>query len=177
MEPIDISFPSSNINPDGQLQVPESYNQGERLPGIDVLHPGGGIKEQTAGIYASQLSMQGFITLAFDRRSQGTSEGTPRHLEDPFAGAEDTKSAVTYLTTLDKVNPKRIGVLGICAGSIAKETHDALIVQPGENGTKVARGGEVKYLPYIPPDMIHEDNVKALMKEAADLLLDLSRIP
>ncbi|KAK3839969.1 MAG: Alpha/Beta hydrolase protein [Linnemannia gamsii] len=74
--------------------------------------------------------MQGFITLAFDHRSQGASEGTPRHLEDPFAGAEDTKSAVTYLTTLDKVNPKRIGVLGICAGGgygIAAASSDSRI--------------------------------------------------
>ncbi|KAH7043558.1 dienelactone hydrolase [Linnemannia elongata] len=116
MAPLDVTFPSNNINLAGHLYVPASYKEGERLPGIVVLHPGGGVKEQTAGTYAAELCKHGFITLAFDRRTQGASEGTPRYVEDPYVAVEDAKSAVTFLAINDKVDPKRIGMLGICAG-------------------------------------------------------------
>ncbi|KAF8981880.1 hypothetical protein BGZ46_002172 [Entomortierella lignicola] len=200
MAPINVTFPSNNLKLAAHLYVPASYKEGEKLPAIVVLHPGGGVKEQTAANYAEALSNQGFIALAFDRRSQGESEGTPKYVEDPFASVEDTKSAVTYLTINDKVNPKRVGVLGICAGggyaiattstdarvkalatvsmvdigllfagSLPKETLDALIAQSGENRTEYAKGGEVKYLPYIPSDITDESPV--LMKEASDYYL------
>ncbi|KAG0309033.1 hypothetical protein BGZ97_013181 [Linnemannia gamsii] len=200
MAPIDVTFSSSNLNLAGHLYIPSSYQEGERLPAIVVNHPGGGVKEQTAGVYAAELSKQGFIALAFDRRSQGASEGTPRCVEDPFASVEDIKSAVTYLTTNNKVDPKRIGVFGVCAGggysvatastdsrvkavatvsmvdigllfagSLPEETLASLIAQAGENRTEYAKGGEVKYLPYIPPD-VNEDSL-VLMKEAYDYYL------
>ncbi|KAF9149797.1 hypothetical protein BG015_008376 [Linnemannia schmuckeri] len=200
MTPIDVNFPSNNIKLAGHLYVPDSYKEGERLPGIVVLHPGGGVKEQTAGAYAADLSKQGFITLAFDRRTQGASDGTPRYVEDPYAAIEDAKCAVTYLTINDKVDPKQIGILGVCAGggyavatastdyrvkavaavsmvdigllfagSLPEETLASLVTQAGENRTEYAKGGEVKYLPYIPPEVRKDSPV--LMKEGYDYYL------
>ncbi|KAF9144002.1 hypothetical protein BGX30_014091 [Mortierella sp. GBA39] len=116
MAPINVTFPSNNIKLAGHLYVPASYKEGESLPGIVVLHPGGGVKEQTSGTYATVLSKHSFIPLAFDRRTQRASEGTPRCVKDTYAAIEDAKSAVTYLAASDKVDPKRIGILGICAG-------------------------------------------------------------
>lgn len=113
--PVDVKFPSGAADLAGHLYLPENAPSGAALPAIVVVHPFGGVKEQTAGLYAKLLSEKGYVTLAFDARYQGASGGEPRYLEDPFARAEDIKSAVTFLTTRPEVDAGRIGALGICA--------------------------------------------------------------
>jgi fermentation-respiration switch protein FrsA (DUF1100 family) len=110
-----VTFKSNGLKIAGHLYFPDNYEEGEKRPAIVVGHPCGGVKEQTAGLYAKKLSEKGFITLAFDASYQGESEGEPRYLEDPFARAEDIKSAVTFLETRDEVDGQEIGALGICA--------------------------------------------------------------
>lgn len=97
------------------MYFPKDFNENETYPTIIVGHPAGGVKEQTAGLYAQKMAEKGFLTLAFDATYQGESQGTPRQLEDPDSRVEDFRATVDYLTTLPYVDKERIGVIGICA--------------------------------------------------------------
>ncbi|NUR88215.1 MAG: alpha/beta hydrolase [Nonomuraea sp.] len=107
-----VTFSSAGLAISGILHTPDSHT-GEPIPAVVVSHPAGGVKEQTAGVYAERLAQAGFAALAFDAAHQGDSAGEPRGLENPFQRAEDVRAAVTYLTTRGDVG--RIGALGICA--------------------------------------------------------------
>jgi uncharacterized protein len=112
-----VRFMKRDIRMAGNLYLPAGFKASGTYPAIVVVHPGGGVKEQTAGLYAQNLAEQGFVTLAFDAAYQGESGGEPRLLDDPMSRVQDISSAVDYLTTLAYVDAKRIGALGICAGS------------------------------------------------------------
>ncbi|ORA33969.1 alpha/beta hydrolase [Mycobacterium aquaticum] len=111
-----VTFPNGPISMAGNLFLPPDFDPEQSYPALVTVHPGGGVKEQTAGLYAGKLSEQGFVTLAFDASYQGDSGGHPHHLEDPDARVEDIRAAVDYLQSLDYVDAERIGVWGVCAG-------------------------------------------------------------
>ncbi len=113
----EIQFDNGAIKMAGNLYLPDGFDDAGSYPAIISVHPGGGVKEQTAGLYAQKLAEHGFVTLAFDASHQGASGGEPRFLDDPMRRTADIYSAVDYLTTLTFVDNDRIGALGICAGS------------------------------------------------------------
>ena len=115
-----ITFANTN-NPNVEmsaiLNLPEGFDEGAKYPAIVVSHPGGGVKEQTAGTYAAELAKQGFVTIAYDASYQGESGGNLRQLENPYIRTEDVSAVIDHLTSLGYVDTDRIGAMGICAGA------------------------------------------------------------
>lgn len=115
-----VTFPNTNglnITLAGLINFPADFDKTKRYPAIVVSHPGGGVKEQTAGTYAKNLAEQGFIAIAYDASYQGESTGEPRQLENPHVRTEDVSAVIDYLTTLEYVDSDRIGAMGVCAGA------------------------------------------------------------
>jgi uncharacterized protein len=112
-----VRFKNNGLDMAGNVYFPKDFKEGQKYPAVVVVHPGGGVKEQTAGLYAKTLAEQGFVTLAFDASHQGESGGMPRLLDDPMRRVGDIYSAVDYMVSLQYVDAARIGALGICAGS------------------------------------------------------------
>lgn len=114
-----INFQNHNgqgITMAADLHTPADFDASRRYPAIVVGHPGGGVKEQAAGLYAAKLAERGFVAIAFDASYQGASGGTPRQLENPSIRSEDFSAVIDHLTTLAFVDAERIGAMGVCAG-------------------------------------------------------------
>lgn len=92
----------------------EPKNCKMQLSAIAVCGPFGAVKEQSSGLYAQTLAERGFLTIAFDPSFTGESGGFPRCVASPDINTEDFCAAVDFLSCHEKVDPERIGILGIC---------------------------------------------------------------
>ena len=135
-----------------------------------VITPWGGVKEQTAGIYAQKLSKKGFVTLAFDHTSYGESEGVPRWNEDPLTKVEDIKSAVDFIK--ETINPKSISLLGICSGA-AYAVYAAAIIQNSISSIATVSGyfHDLYQRKYLIDEIGKEATVK-LIEEAKNSIVN-----
>ena len=94
-----------------------------KLPAIAVCGPFGAVKEQCSGFYAQTMAERGFVTIAFDPSFTGESGGNVRYMASPDINTEDFMAAVDFLSLNDKVDPDRIGIIGICGwGGMAINT-------------------------------------------------------
>lgn len=98
------------------VYTPADYDPAKKYAAVVVSHPNGGVKEQTAGLYAQRLAGLGYITIAADASYQGASGGEPRNLDIPQNRINDVRGMVDYISTYPGVDADRIGALGICGG-------------------------------------------------------------
>lgn len=113
-----VKFNSEGAQLTGNLFLPANFDSQQKYPTIVVSGSWTTVKEQMAGLYAQRLANEGFITLAFDFRNFGESEGEPRFYESPALKKTDIQNAVSYLTTLPEVDHDKVGVFGVCAGAM-----------------------------------------------------------
>ena len=112
-----VTFESAGQTLAGDLYLPDTFSEGDRLPGVVVTGAWMTVKEQMAGTYAAELADRGYAALAFDFRGWGQSPDRVRFLEDPVRKTEDINAAVDYLATRPEVDPARIAGLGVCASA------------------------------------------------------------
>jgi len=111
-----VSFRNKAVELAAHLHLPDNFREDQQYPALVGVHPAGGVKEQTIGLYAARLAKHGYVVVVYDSSYQGASGGEPRLLEDPSTRVEDARSAADFLTTLPFVDVDRMGVYGICAG-------------------------------------------------------------
>lgn len=110
-----VSFLSEGQRVVGVLHMPANFSESRTYPTVIIDGSWTTVKEQMQGLYASKLADNGFLTLAFDHRYYGDSEGQPREYENHTAKVQDIKNAMTYLQTLPYVDKERIAGVGVCA--------------------------------------------------------------
>jgi len=108
----DITFDSKGLQCAGWLYVPDDLKQGQRAPTIVMAHGFSAVKEQNLDSYAERFAKAGFVTLVFDYRFLGASEGEPRGQIFWYQQHEDYRNAITWVSDQPDADPDRIGIWG-----------------------------------------------------------------
>jgi uncharacterized protein len=103
-----VEFDAGGVTLRGDVRRPE----GSAPAGAIVLSHGlSGVKEFCAP-YAEAFTAAGFVTPCYDHRGFGASDGLPRQEIDGWRQAMDQLDAVTFVRSLDGVDPDRVGLWG-----------------------------------------------------------------
>ncbi len=112
-----VTFLSDGLRLSAIIERPPDLKPGERCPAFLVLHGFGGNKEGRGTIViAEQLAQWGYVTMRFDFRGCGESEGEHGRILclDQVA---DASNAVTYMAGRPDVDPKRVALVGSSFGA------------------------------------------------------------
>ncbi len=138
--PIDIY--SDGIRLAGNVWTPEGLAEGERRPGLLLVHGWGGLKSQLNTAYAPQFAELGYVVLTFDYTGWGESDGVVvrtgarpnsasgaetaqtyatevkelRQIVNPLEQLDDIRAAVAVLDTHPNVDAERMAVWGSSLG-------------------------------------------------------------
>jgi uncharacterized protein len=111
-----VNIPSAGLRLTGTVRVPDGLRPGERRAAFLVLH-GFGSNHTSSNVMqpTKVLGDLGYVTLGFDMRGCGTSEGERGNLIC-LEQVEDTSNALTFLAKHPAVDPDRIAVIGSSFG-------------------------------------------------------------
>jgi cephalosporin-C deacetylase-like acetyl esterase len=124
----DIAFKSKESLCKGWLYIPEEVAKEGPAPAIVMAHGFAGFKDMGLASYAERFTAAGFVTLVFDYRCWGESEGEPRNQIFAQDMVEDYRNAVTWISDRPEVDAQQIGVWGtsysgglvLCVGTVDK---------------------------------------------------------
>jgi uncharacterized protein len=106
-----VMFPSGPVHCAGDLYLPDGIEGKSPASGVVMGHSVVMVKEALRP-HAEYLVRAGFVVLAIDYRTIGSSEGEPRGQWFPGRQVEDMRAGVSYLRTRAEADPARIGVWG-----------------------------------------------------------------
>ena len=112
-----VSFTSDGLNLSATISTPDDLRDGERRPGFIVLH-GFGSTQNAANVITpcGMLNRLGYVTMRFDMRGCGDSEGERGKLIC-LEEVSDTCNALGFLQSFPFVDPARIAVAGSSYGA------------------------------------------------------------
>ncbi len=112
-----VAFQSDGLTLAGVLHLPPDRPADERRPAIIILPGFGGGKDGGGTrVAADYLAGLGYVTLRFDHRGCGASEGE-RARVICLERVADTRDAITFLSGRPEVDPARIALLGSSFGA------------------------------------------------------------
>src|SRR5712691_2842460 len=112
-----VIFPSDGLKLAGVVRVPDSIQAGERRPAFIVMHGfGSNMNSNNVLEPCAMFEKLGYVTLRFDMRGCGASEGEWGRILclDQVA---DARNALTFLALHKQVEPDRIGLIGSSFGA------------------------------------------------------------
>jgi uncharacterized protein len=111
-----VSISSAGLKLHGALGVPDGLRPGERRAAFLVLHGFGGNCDSAGVLHPTRvLNDFGYVTLRFDMRGCGKSEGQFGRVIC-LEQVEDLGNAVTFTARHPAADPSRIGVIGSSFG-------------------------------------------------------------
>jgi carboxymethylenebutenolidase len=115
-----VSYPSDGVTMTGYVVGPKAKG---RYPAVIVVQEWWGLNEHVKDV-ARRLAREGYAAIAPDLYSRlghkvtkdSDEAGKLMQALEQADGLKDLNATVTYLQTLDSVDPNRIGVIGFCMG-------------------------------------------------------------
>ena len=115
MKEIRATFNSGKIRLEGIASIPDG---GGPFPAVVVCHPhplyGGDMYNNVVSVVSVALVQAAIIALRFNFRGVGGSQG---EYGGGVGEQDDVRAAIAYLSSIDGVDPERIGLAGYSAGA------------------------------------------------------------
>jgi len=112
----EVTYYSDGLKIDAHCYTPADWHPGDPArPGIVTLSGYSGMKDVYGMDVPRRLWQEGYFVLAIDNRGFGKSEGE-RGRQRPLEQAQDTHDALTFLETVNGVDPERLGIYGTSFG-------------------------------------------------------------
>lgn len=111
----EVTFCSGTLSLEGVLSIPKGM---ATFPAVIICHPhplnGGSMENNVVDSVFNWLAQESFISLKFNFRGVGKSEGM---FSNGTGEQQDVAAAISFLTTVREVDPKNIGLAGYSAGA------------------------------------------------------------
>lgn len=110
-----VTFVSAGTRCAGDLYLPDGFPARAPYPGLVLGHGFSIIKQSLQG-EAEYFRRAGYVVLAIDYRTFGTSEGEPRGQLFPLHEVEDLRNAISFLQAQPHLDGEAIGIWGASFG-------------------------------------------------------------